>query len=85
MEPVFDGIREGVQNDRSAFFKELSTAFYGLNRDTVKVSQGLKESFWRQGMQGSIKSLYDCVQAFSETDQREDLKKMTVPHSGHLR
>lgn len=76
---VFDGIREGVQNDRSAFFKELSTAFYGFNRDTAKVSQGLKESFWLQGMQGSIKSLYDCVQAFSETDQREDLKKMTVP------
>lgn len=76
---VFDGIRDGVKNDRSQFFRDLTQAFYGFNRPGAKVSEGLKESFWLQGMQGSIKSLYDCVKAFSETDQREDLKKMTIP------
>jgi non-heme chloroperoxidase len=76
---VFDNIRAGVQQDRSAFFKDLSETFYGFNRSNAKVSQGLRDSFWLQGMMGSIKALYDCVKAFSETDQREDLKKMTVP------
>lgn len=76
---VFDGIREGVLKDRSSFFKDLPTAFYGFNREGAQASQGLKDSFWLQGMQGSIKALYDCVKAFSETDQREDLKKMTIP------
>jgi len=76
---VFDGIRESVLKDRSSFFKDLPTAFYGFNRDGAQASQGLKDSFWLQGMQGSIKALYDCVKAFSETDQREDLKKMTIP------
>lgn len=78
-ETVFDGIREGVLQDRSSFFKDLPTAFYGFNREGAQASQGLKESFWLQGMQGSIKALYDCVKAFSETDQREDLKKMIIP------
>ncbi|WP_431225318.1 alpha/beta fold hydrolase [Serratia sp. L9] len=76
---VFDGIREGVQKDRSQFFKDLPEVFYGFNRPGAKPSQGMKDSFWLQGMQGSIKALYDCVKAFSETDQREDLKKMTIP------
>ena len=76
---VFDGIREGVQKDRSQFFLDLPDAFYGFNRPGVQVSEGLRQSFWRQGMQGAIKALYDCVKAFSETDQREDLKKMTIP------
>ncbi|MEM6049606.1 alpha/beta hydrolase [Erwinia sp. P7711] len=76
---VFDGIRESVLKDRSSFFKDLPTAFYGFNRDGAQASQGLKDSFWLQGMQGSIKALYDCVKTFSETDQREDLKKMTIP------
>lgn len=76
---VFDGIREGVMNDRSAFFQDLPRTFFGFNRAGAKVSQGLIDSFWRQGMQGSVKALYDCIQAFSETDQREDLKKMTIP------
>ncbi|MGB9097665.1 alpha/beta fold hydrolase [Erwinia sp.] len=76
---VFDGIREGLLKDRSSLFKDFPTAFYGFNRDSAQASQGLRDSFWLQGMQGSLKSLYDCVAAFSETDQREDLKKMTIP------
>lgn len=76
---VFDGIRAGVKNDRSAFFKELTMAFYGYNREGADVSEGVRDSFWLQGMQGSIKALYDCIKAFSETDLREDLKKMTIP------
>lgn len=76
---VFDGIRDGVINDRAAFFKELTLAFYGYNRDGAQASEEVRNSFVRQGMQGSIKALYDCIQAFSETDLREDLRKMTVP------
>ncbi|MGI2880305.1 alpha/beta fold hydrolase [Vibrio furnissii] len=76
---VFDGIRRGVEEDRSQFFSDLSEAFFGYNRPDAKPSQGVRDSFWRQGMQGSIKALYDCVKAFSETDLREDLKAMTIP------
>ncbi|UHJ58892.1 alpha/beta fold hydrolase [Vibrio furnissii] len=76
---VFDGIRRGVEEDRSQFFSDLSEAFFGYNRPGSKPSQGVRDSFWRQGMQGSIKALYDCVKAFSETDLREDLKAMTIP------
>lgn len=76
---VFDGIREGVINDRAAFFKELTLAFYGYNRDGAQISEEVRNEFVRQGMQGSIKALYDCIKAFSETDLREDLRKMTVP------
>ncbi|WP_435954650.1 alpha/beta fold hydrolase [Dryocola sp. BD626] len=76
---VFDGIREGVRTNRADFFKELTLAFYGYNRDGAKISEGVRESFVAQGMQGGIKALYDCIKAFSETDLREDLKKMTVP------
>lgn len=76
---VFDGIREGVRANRADFFKELTLAFYGYNRSGAKISEGVRESFVEQGMQGGIKALYDCIKAFSETDQREDLKKMTIP------
>jgi non-heme chloroperoxidase len=76
---VFDGIREGVQNNRSQFFKDLALPFYGFDRPDAKVSQGTIDSFWNIGMMGSIKGLYDCVKAFSETDFTEDLKKVTVP------
>ncbi|HEY3589128.1 MAG TPA: alpha/beta hydrolase [Buttiauxella sp.] len=76
---VFDGIREGVRANRADFFKELTMAFYGYNRSDAKISEGVRESFVEQGMQGGIKGLYDCIKAFSETDQREDLKKMTIP------
>ena len=76
---VFDGIRAGVLADRSQFFKELTEAFYGANRTDAKVSQGLKDSFWLQGMQAGFKAVYDCIKAFSETDFTEDLKKIDVP------
>lgn len=76
---VFDGIRAGVLADRSQFFKELTEAFYGANRPGAKVSQGLKDSFWLQGMQAGFKAVVDCIKAFSETDFTEDLKKIDVP------
>jgi non-heme chloroperoxidase len=76
---VFDGIRAGVLTDRSQFFKDLSLPFYGYNRSNAKTSQGVRDSFWLQGMQVSIKGAYDCIKAFSETDFTEDLKKIAVP------
>ncbi len=76
---AFDQIRAGVQADRSQLFKDLSAPFYGANRPDSKVSQGLRDLFWLQGMLGGIKGLYDCIKAFSETDFTEDLKKMDVP------
>src|ERR1700752_1585548 len=76
---TFDQIREGVLNDRSQFFKDLSAPFYGANRPGSKVSQGLRDSFWLQGMLCGHKAAYDCVKAFSETDFTEDLKKIDVP------
>ena len=76
---VFDGIRAGVLADRSQFFKDLSISFYGANRPGAKVSQGVRDSFWAQGMQAGFKSAYDCVEAFSETDQTEDLERFDVP------
>jgi len=76
---VFDGIRAGVLADRSQFFQDLTTPFYGANRPGAKVSQGLRDSFWMQGMMCGIKGAYDCIKAFSETDHTEDLKKFDVP------
>jgi non-heme chloroperoxidase len=76
---VFDGIRKGLHADRSQFFKDVSAPFFGSNRSCSTVSQGLRDSFWRQGMQASLKGVYDCVKAFSETDFTEDLKKIDVP------
>jgi non-heme chloroperoxidase len=76
---AFDGIRAGVQADRSQFFRDLSMPFYGFNRPGAKVSQGLRDSFWLQGMQAGLKAAYDCIKAFSETDFTEDLKKIDVP------
>jgi len=76
---VFDGIRAGVMADRSQFFKDLTEPFYGANRPGAKVSQGLKDSFWLQGMMAGFKPVIDCIKAFSETDFTEDLKKMRVP------
>lgn len=76
---VFDGIRAGVASDRSQFYKDLSLPFFGYNKPGAKVSEGVRESFWRMGMQSSIVGSYDCVKAFSETDQNEDLKKIEVP------
>jgi non-heme chloroperoxidase len=75
---VFDELRAGVLANRSQLFKDVSLPFYGYNKD-VKVSQGVRDSFWLQGMQASIKGVYDCIKAFSETDFTEDLKKFDVP------
>jgi non-heme chloroperoxidase len=76
---AFDSIRAGVLADRSQFFKDLAEKFYGANRPGAKVSQGVKDSFWLQGMQAGFKAVLDCVKAFSETDFTEDLKKIDVP------
>ena len=76
---VFDEIRTNVVNDRSQFFKDLSVPFYGYNKPGAKISQGVQDSFWLQGMLSSIIAAYDCIKAFSETDQTEDLKKIDVP------
>ena len=76
---VFDEIRAGVLGDRSQFFKDVSAAFYGANRSGAQVSQGVRDSFWLQGMQGSFKAVFDCIKAFSETDFTNDLGKFDVP------
>jgi non-heme chloroperoxidase len=76
---AFDGIRAALTADRSQFFKDLSETFYGANRPDGKVSQGLRDSFWLRGMQGSLKSEFDCVKQFSETDFTADLEKFDVP------
>jgi non-heme chloroperoxidase len=76
---AFDGIRAGVLSDRSQFFKELSLPFYGFNRAGAKVSEGVRESFWLQGMMCGFKAAFDCIKAFSETDFTADLRKFDVP------
>ena len=76
---VFDQLRAGVQADRSQFFKDLSAPFYGANRTGAQVSQGLRDSFWLQGMLCGFPAAYECIKAFSETDLTEDLKKFDVP------
>jgi non-heme chloroperoxidase len=76
---AFDQIRAGVLADRSQFFKDLSAPFYGANRPGAKVSQGLRDSFWLQGMQAGFNAAFDCIKAFSETDFTEDLAKFDVP------
>jgi non-heme chloroperoxidase len=76
---AFDKLRAAVQADRAQFFKDLSAPFYGANRPNNTVTQGLRDSFWLQGMMMSIKGAYDCIKAFSETDFTEDLKKFDVP------
>ena len=76
---VFDQLRASVQADRSQFFKDLSMPFYGYNRPGAKVSEGVRESFWLQGMMCGMPGAYFCIKAFSETDLTEDLKKIEVP------
>ncbi len=77
---VFDGFRKALAEDRSQFYLDIASGpFYGFNRDGAKVSQGLIQNWWRQGMVGSAKAHYDCIKAFSETDFTEDLKKSAVP------
>lgn len=76
---VLDGIRQGTVNDRPQYLKDFSTPFYGYNLPGAKISEGVRENFMLQGLQASIKGLYDCISAFSETDFTEDLKKIDVP------
>src|SRR5438034_246767 len=76
---AFDQIRAGVMADRSQFFKDLSAPFYGANRPGAKISHGLRDSFWLQGMQAGLNAAFDCIKAFSETDFTEDLEKFDVP------
>lgn len=76
---VFDEIRAGVLADRSQFFKDLATPFYGANRPKATISQGLRDSFWLQGMQAGFKGVIDCIKAFSETDFTKDLERFNVP------
>ena len=76
---AFDAIRAGVLADRSQFFKDLTLPFYGFNRPGAKVSQGVRDSFWLQGMQAGFKSALDCIAAFSETDFTGDLQKFDIP------
>lgn len=77
---VFDEIRQGSAADRSQFYKDLAGGpFFGANRTGSKVSQGMIDSFWLQGMQAGHKNTFDCIKAFSETDFTEDLTKFDVP------
>jgi non-heme chloroperoxidase len=75
----FDKLRSAVQADRSQFWKDLSMPLYGYNRPGAKISEGVRESFWLQGMMAGFPASYFCIKAFSETDQTEDLKKFDVP------
>jgi non-heme chloroperoxidase len=76
---VFDSIRKNVTENRSQFYKDLTTPFFGSNRPGAKVSQGTIDAFWAQGMTGGILGQYACIKEFSEVDYTEDLKKITVP------
>jgi len=76
---AFDGIRAGVLADRSQYFKDLTMPFYSYNRKGAKISEGVRESFWLQGMMAGFPACYFCIKAFSETDLTEDLKKIDVP------
>ncbi|PLC43728.1 alpha/beta hydrolase [Ralstonia pickettii] len=76
---VFDGIRKGVADNRSQFYRDLATPFFGFNRPGAKVSQGTIDAFWAQGMTGGIHGQYLCIKEFSEVDYTEDLKKIDVP------
>jgi non-heme chloroperoxidase len=76
---VFDQLRANVVADRSQFFKDVSMPFYGYNRPGAKISEGVRNAFWRMGMIAGFPAAYFCIKAFSETDQTDDLKKIDVP------
>ncbi|MFA1645472.1 MAG: alpha/beta fold hydrolase, partial [Enterobacteriaceae bacterium] len=77
---VFDGFRQGLAANRAQFYLDVASGpFYGFNRDGADISQGTIQNWWRQGMMGSAKAHYEGIKAFSETDQTEDLKAITVP------
>jgi non-heme chloroperoxidase len=77
---VFDGFRKALADNRAQFFVDVPAGpFYGFNRPGAKVSQGIIQNWWRQGMMGGALAHYEGIKAFSETDQTEDLKAITVP------
>jgi non-heme chloroperoxidase len=76
---IFDGLRAQLAANRPEFYKDLTLPFYGYNRPGAKISEGIREHWWLQGMMGGMKPHFDCIKAFSETDFTEDLKKFDVP------
>jgi non-heme chloroperoxidase len=76
---VFDGLRAALAANRPQFYKDITMPFYGYNRPSAKISEGIREHWWLQGMVGSVKAHYDCIRVFSETDTTEDLKKIDIP------
>lgn len=76
---VFDGLRAQLAANRPQFYIDITMPFYGYNRPGAKISEGIREHWWLQGMVGSIKGHYDCIKVFSETDTTEDLKKIDIP------
>ena len=76
---VFDGIRKGTRDNRSQFYLDLTMPFYGYNREGAAVSEGIRQSFWQQGMIGGLKGQYDCIREFSEVDYGPDLDRVDVP------
>jgi non-heme chloroperoxidase len=76
---VFDQIRQNTAYNRPQYYQDFTLPFYGYNRPGAKISQGIRDNWWRQGMMGGIKAQYDCIKAFSETDFTEDLKRIDVP------
>jgi non-heme chloroperoxidase len=76
---VFDQLRAGLSADRSQFYKDLSAPFFGANRPGSKVSQGTRDAFWLWSMTVGLKGAFDCIKAFSETEQTEDLKRFDIP------
>jgi non-heme chloroperoxidase len=76
---IFDEIREGTAFNRAQYFEDFTIPFYGYNREGAKISQGIRDNWWRQGMMGSVKAHHDGIKAFSETDFTEDLKSVDIP------
>jgi non-heme chloroperoxidase len=76
---VFDQLRDGTGNHRAQFYQDITMPFYGFNRPGAKISQGIRDNWWRQGMMGGIKAQYDCIKVLSETDFFDDLKTIDVP------
>jgi len=76
---VFDEIRQGTGFNRAQYFEDFTIPFYGYNREGAKISQGVRDNWWRQGMMGSVKAHYEGIKAFSETDFTEDLKSVDIP------
>lgn len=76
---VFDDLRRGTADNRAQFYQDFTIPFYGYNRPGAKISQGIRDNWWRQGMMGGIKAQWDCIRTLSETDLTEDLKSIDVP------